>query len=95
MERTCQRTSGDVVLGVERDRRLALLRLHRRDALEVGVGQQLGAEPAELLRERLGPWDFDEADNEELRAALLADRHTPPTIEQRAVASFIDKVVAD
>ena len=84
---------GNVVLGVEGQRGLAALGLHRGHAPEVRVGQQAGAQRFERGVQCGRVDDVELADDEGLGAALLPDQDAALGVEQRGVACLVDEEV--
>ncbi len=82
-----------IVLGVEGDSRLAILRLHRRHRLEVRVGQQFGPERLPFSRHFGRLVNLHLAENEVVRTAAFPDDDAPLSVEQCRIAGLVHEVV--
>lgn len=82
-----------IVLCVKRDRCLAVLRLHRRHAFEIGVPQQLGPEGIQTKAQLLRVLHVEVAQHEILRTPRSTCPNAPPAIKQYRVARLVHEIV--
>ncbi len=78
---------------MEGARRLAAPDLHRRRALEVRIGQKVGAQLLQRGLKRGRVFDVEFAEDEGLRAASLPNQDAALGVEKRRIARLVDEEV--
>jgi hypothetical protein len=86
---------GAVVLGVEGKCSFALLRLHRGDVFEVGVGQESSAQLFQIVCQGIGILGLKQAEDKVLGTAIPPDDYAPAFVKKDQIAGFVYIVVTD